>query len=347
MLRKIPAWLTDLAIAVTVAAITVGSAVHHHGGAGALLAAAGGVALLRRRQQPVLVLAVETALAVAVGHFWMVPAVVVAIWTVASRCDRRTSLYASSAAAAAFAVRTLVFGPEWNGVLSSTAICAVAWLLGDTRRAAELEREERTQQAAVDERARIARELHDVVTHNVSVMVVQAAAGNDVFDSRPERAREALRAIEETGRRALGEMRRLLDVEGGGDGTLPQPGLGRIDELVSNVRAAGLPVDLQIEGTPPVMPEGVDLSAYRILQEALTNTLRHARASRASVRVRYRNGAVELEVTDNGVGGAIAAGGRGIVGMRERVAVFGGDLDAGAQPGGGFAVRARMPLGAA
>jgi signal transduction histidine kinase len=179
----------------------------------------------------------------------------------------------------------------------------------------------------------------------VSVMVVQAAAGNDVFDSHPDRAREALRAVEETGRRALGELRRLLDVSDEGDGALPQPGLARVDELIANVRRAGLAVDLSVEGAPRELPEALDLSAYRIVQEALTNTLKHARATKARVRVRYAADAVELEVTDDGIGGSVENGGRGIVGMRERVALFGGRLDAGAQPGGGFAVRARMPLG--
>lgn len=350
MLRKLPAWLTDLVAVVAVGLITVGDAFHR----GSLLwltlplTIAGSLALWRRRQYPLVVLGIETVLAAilaSVGRFWLVAAVVVAIWTVASKLDRRESLRASGISVAVLAVPTLLVRHEWHGVLPQTAFFAVAWLAGDTRRAAELDREERTRQAATDERARIARELHDVVTHNVSVMVVQAAAGNEVFDSRPDRAREALRAIEETGRRALGEMRRLLDVEGGAEGTLPQPGLARVDDLVSNVRAAGLPVELRIEGNRRALPDGVDLSAYRILQEALTNTLRHASATHASVHVRYVRDAVELEVTDDGVGGPIGEGGRGIVGMRERVALFGGDLDAGARPGGGFAVRARMPIG--
>ena len=350
MLRKIPWWIVDPAVALVVGVVTVGDAVHR----GSLLwltlpaTIAGSLALLLRRRYPLGVLALETALAAAlasVGRFWLVVAVVVAIWTVAWKLERRVSLWTSGISVAVLAVPSF-FQSEWRHVFPQTAFFAAAWLWGDARRTSELERELGAVQAAADERIRIARELHDVITHNVSVMVVQAAAANDVFEARPERAREALRAIEDTGRRALGELRRLLDVEGGGDGTLPQPGLARVDELVANVRAAGLPVALEIEGRRPQLPEGVDLSAYRILQEALTNTLKHARATHARVRVRYGADAVELEVTDDGVGGSVDDGGRGIVGMRERVALFGGRLDAGSRPEGGFAVRARMPLGA-
>ena len=349
MLRKIPWWITEPAVALVVALVTVGDALHQGHRVWLTLppTIVGSIALLGRRRYPLELLALETVLAallVSLGRFWLVVAVVVMIWTVASKLERRISLWASGISVAVLAVPAF-FQSEWRHVFPQTAFFAAAWLWGDTRRATELEREAGARQAAADERNRIARELHDVITHNVSVMVVQAAAANDVFDARPERAREALHAIEDTGRQALGELRRLLDVEGGGDGTLPQPGLARVDELVANVRAAGLPVALEIEGQRSALPDGVDLSAYRILQEALTNTLKHARATKARVRVRYAADAVELEVTDDGIGGSVENGGRGIVGMRERVALFGGRLDAGAQPGGGFAVRARMPLG--
>jgi signal transduction histidine kinase len=349
MLRKIPWWITEPAVALAVAVVTIGDAVHQGGRLWLTvpLTIAGSIALLLRRRYTLQVLALETALAavlVSTGHFWLVVAVVVVIWTAASKLERRVSLRASGISVAVLAVPAF-FQSEWRHVFPQTAFFAAAWLWGDARRTAELEREAGARQAAADERNRIARELHDVITHNVSVMVVQAAAANDVFDARPERAREALHAIEDTGRQALGELRRLLDVEGGGDGTLPQPGLARVDELVANVRAAGLPVALEIEGHRSALPDGIDLSAYRILQEALTNTLKHARATKARVRVRYAADAVELEVTDDGVGGSVGNGGHGIVGMRERVALFGGRLDAGSQPEGGFAVRARMPLG--
>ena len=177
-------------------------------------------------------------------------------------------------------------------------------------------------------------------------MVVQAAAGNAVFDERPDQARAALAAVEETGRRALGELRRLLDVVTGDESADydPQPGLDRLDMLVASVRATGLGVELTVEGTPRELPAALELSAFRIVQECLTNTLKHARATHASVRVRYGGDELEVEVADDGVGALSTHGGRGLVGMRERVALFGGELAAGAQPGGGFAVRARLPL---
>lgn len=351
MIRNVPGWVWDVALVVVVGAVSIGSAAHQGGRLWVTvpLTVAATAALLLRHRQPLLVLGVETALATAMaalGRFWLVLAVLFAVAFVATRYDRRTSLRATAAAVVALAVPTVLVHDHALGTLPELAFFAVAWLWGDARRTAELDREAGRLQAATDERSRIARELHDVITHNVSVMVVQAAAAGDVFEARPDRARESLRAIEETGRRALAELRRLLDVEQGGDGTLPQPGLARVDELVANVRAAGLPVSLEIEGTRAPLPEGVDLSAYRILQEALTNTLRHAGATRADVRVRYASDAVELEVSDDGAGSTRTSGGRGIVGMRERVALFGGELQAGSRPGGGFTVRARMPLGA-
>jgi signal transduction histidine kinase len=276
----------------------------------------------------------ETLLAGALSgtdRHWLLPAVLAMVWTVASRLERRTSLPLTIGAAATLGTAALAHGQ--NGARR--------------RREAggDLEREERTRNAAAEERARIARELHDVVTHNVSVMVVQAAAGNDVFDSHPERAREALQAVEQTGRQALGELRRLLDVSGDADGALPQPGLARVDDLIANVRQAGLAVDLSVEGTPRALPEALDLSAYRIVQEALTNTLKHARASRAAITVRYGTRDLEVEVADDGVGSSgVPSGGRGLIGMRERVVLFGGDLETGPARGGGFAVKARLRL---
>jgi signal transduction histidine kinase len=199
------------------------------------------------------------------------------------------------------------------------------------------------------ERARIARELHDVISHNVSVMVVQAAAGKDVFEAQPERARDVLGSIESIGREALVELRRLLGVVSPDDaeetsGFSPQPRLGRLPELLEQVGAGGLQVELNVEGRPRELPAGVELSAFRIVQEALTNTLKHARASRAEVGLRYTDTGLEVEVIDDGVAGSGGGRGRGIVGMRERAALFGGELSAGPRPAGGFRVRAWMPL---
>jgi signal transduction histidine kinase len=234
-----------------------------------------------------------------------------------------------------------------------------AWIGGDslgTRRAytreleekaerLEREREAEAARAVAEEQARIGRELHDVIAHNLSVIVVQAAAANDVFDTRPDRAREALREIESTGREALAELRNLLGAVRGEADYRPQRGLDQLDELVDQVRAAGLNVAVSVEGAPRALPAGVDLSAYRVVQEALTNTLKHARASKADVLVRYGDDALDVQVRDDGRGNGNGGGtGSGLVGMRERVTTYGGSLDAGPADRGGFAVHARFPL---
>jgi signal transduction histidine kinase len=174
---------------------------------------------------------------------------------------------------------------------------------------------------------------------------VQAAAADDVFDERPDQARAALRSIEHAGRDALGELRRLLGAVQPADPDGPQPGLDRLDELAEPLRAGGLDVVVRREGEPAPLPAGVDLSAYRIVQEALTNTLRHARATSAEVTVTYEDDAVEVDVRDDGRAAGDGQGsGRGLVGMRERAALVGGTLEAGPQPGGGYRVHARLPL---
>jgi signal transduction histidine kinase len=178
-------------------------------------------------------------------------------------------------------------------------------------------------------------------------MVVQAGAAEEVLRTAPERALEPVRAIQETGREALVEMSRLVGLlrdRGSELGLAPQPGLADLDTLVDQVREAGLSVDLEVEGQPRHVPLGVDLSAYRVVQEALTNALKHAGEARATVLLRYRPDALELEVLDDGPGGANGhVGGHGLIGMRERIAVFGGEFDAGPREGGGFRVRAVLP----
>jgi signal transduction histidine kinase len=256
-------------------------------------------------------------------------------------------------------VLTALAGKEPAQALGDIVPFAAAWVFGDslrTRRAytraleeraerLERDRERESARAVAEEQARIARELHDVIAHNLSVMVVQAAAANDVFDSKPERAREALRTIEATGRGALSELRRLLGaVRGDGADFAPQPDLGQLDELIDQVRAAGLHVVLHVEGEARPLPAALELSAYRVVQEALTNTLKHAHASRVDVALRYRDDTLDVEVRDDGSGSGDGHGdGRGLIGMRERVGVFGGSLDAGPAPGGGFAIAARFP----
>ena len=209
-------------------------------------------------------------------------------------------------------------------------------------------RQGRAAAAIVEERARIARELHDVVAHSISVMVLQARGGRRVLESDPADAHDAFAVIESTGQQALDEMRRLVGMLRSGDESLPlapQPSLKELDTLVEQVRAAGLPVDLAVEGEPRDLPPGVDLSAFRIVQEALTNALRHAGPARARVVLRYGADELELEISDDGPGtGDESGSGYGLVGMRERVSVYGGELQAGRQPEGGYALRVRLPL---
>jgi len=202
-------------------------------------------------------------------------------------------------------------------------------------------------EAVSEERARIAREMHDVVAHSVSVMVVQAGAATQVVAHDPARAREALEAIRTTGTEALAEMRRLVGVlrSPDEDGSLdPQPGTAGIADLVERARAAGLRVELSVEGRPAGLPPGVDLAAYRIVQEALSNVRRHAGPSTACVRLRHDSGRLEIEVRDDGPGAEEVRPGHGLVGMRERVTLYGGSLDVRTSPGSGFTVSAVLPV---
>ncbi len=245
----------------------------------------------------------------------------------------------------------------------------VAWLVGRNlrlRRARwaelqaraerlELEREEEARRAVTEERLRIARELHDVIAHSMSVIAVQSAVGHHVIDTQPAEARHALAAIEATSRSALTEMRRLLGVlrqEGEPRGSLtPAPGLADLSMLVTQVQDAGLKIWINVEGQRGAVPPGIDLSAYRIVQEALTNVIKHVGSSSANVTISYRPDSVTVEITDQGAGAPAArvpaprsGSGHGIIGMRERVAVFGGEFTAGPGPDGGFRVRACFPI---
>jgi signal transduction histidine kinase len=320
-----------------------------------LFAVLASLPLLARRWRPLLVLGIVTAVTLgeeAVVHRTMQLPATLAVYTVAAHCPRNVSIRYGGLAI------FLLFIPlpgfvQWGPPVPEIA----AWLLGDnlrTRRAylrelearaerLEREQEESARQAAAEEQARIARELHDVLAHNVSVMVVQAAAANDVFETQPQRAHEALRDIERTGRSALTELRRLLGRVRQTD-FAPQPGLSELDALVEGVRAAGLPVTLRVDGSLDDLPAGLDLSAYRIVQEALTNAIKHAGASAAEVLVRRTENEVELEVVDDGAGPSGNGRGQGLIGMRERASLLGGEVKAGPQPGGGFRVRAKLPL---
>ncbi len=216
-------------------------------------------------------------------------------------------------------------------------------------RAARLahDREEATHAAIADERARIARELHDVLGHSVSVMTIQASAVRRALRPEQEKERAALLTVEQTGREALAEMRRLVGIlrlAEDGAGLEPQPGVSQVPRLVAQARELGLPVDLCVEGEPSPLPPGIDLTVYRLVQEGLTNARKHSNASRTEVRLRYGTDAVDVEVCDNGRG-ALAAneGGQGLIGMRERVSIYGGEFEAGPRAGGGYRMWARLP----
>ena len=339
----------------------------------AALTAAVALPLLARRRLPVLVLVLVIAVSYAgyargpdVGgalQAWI--ALNVALYSVAAHCERSRAIAGAVIVAAfvlAFEIPRLVEGGRVEDVVGEWLFLGGVWLLGRwvrqrRRRTEALEehaavleadRDARARAAVADERARIAREMHDSVAHSVSVMVLQAGAAEQVLSVAPDRARASLLTIQDTGREAIVELRRMLGVlrdSAGKTSHDPQPSVDRLDALVQHVRSAGLPVDLTVEGEPRPLPPGIDRSAYRIVQEALTNTLKHAGPARACVTLRYRAQALELEVLDDGQGDPnVDGGGFGLVGMRERAVLYGGALDAGPRPGGGYALRARLPL---
>jgi signal transduction histidine kinase len=256
--------------------------------------------------------------------------------------------------------------PDFHGrvgaFIFNSVVFSVAWVVGiaighkfeeadeakERAARAEREREERARLAVEEERTRIARELHDIVGHSVSVMTVQASAVRRLLKPEQEREREALEIVEQTGREALAEMRRLVGVlrrPEEAPALAPQPSLEHLGKLVEQAREAGLPVELRIEGKSIPLSPGVDLTGYRLVQEGLTNAVKHAGAAGAQVLVRYGNGEVEIVVSDDGDGsGDGEKGGHGLVGMRERVAVYGGELEAGPRAEGGYVLRARLPV---
>jgi signal transduction histidine kinase len=338
----------------------------------ALLAVAVAAPLLWRRRYPVLIFCVETAVIIGVANDIPYPsmaAALIAAYSVAAY-DRRWWV-SLGAVLVAGAIVVVVFPgplPPIPDVMGPFVLLGVPWLAGNgvrlrqgrldavERRASQLERErDDAERALREERARIARELHDVVAHSVSVMVVQAGAARQVVRSKPDRATEALLAVEESGREALGELRHLLGLltDQGDSPLAPQPGLDGLPALVDRIRSAGLKVTLRVEGEPRRLPPGVDLAGYRVAQEALTNALKHAGGAPTEVVIAYAEDEVRVAVLDDGppAAGAQPGGGavgsrQGLVGMRERVGLYGGSLDVGPRPGGGYAVRARLPLAA-
>lgn len=343
-----------------------------------LVIGAGAPVAVRRRWPEVALL---TALAATVAFYlleYVSPTVGVAtllfVYTVAAHRQLKVAALFTVGTLAALYVLIAADAPHSGGFaayLSSTLTTVVAYSIGRnvrTRRAytaaleeraahAEAEREALADMAVAEERRRLARELHDVVAHHVSVMGVLAAGARRSLGraDAAERADETLATIETTARTTLRELRRLLDVlredeeEPSGIPPAPQPGLEMLPTLVQQVRDAGLPVEVTVEGSATSLPPGVDLSAYRIVQEALTNSLRHGGPARALVRLGYADNELVVQVDDDGRGqtatlGANGAAGHGLMGMRERVALYGGSLQAGPRSGGGFRVVARLPL---
>ncbi|MFJ8718347.1 sensor histidine kinase [Streptomyces violaceus] len=340
------------------------------------------VALRRRMPEKMLLLAAGVGVAQLITDVEMGPAdfaMLVIVYTVAVEGARWASRFALVAGLCAAPMAQLRWSSDQTGVAGNIVLAvlqtvpfALAWVLGDsirTRRAyfaqleeraarLEKEREAQSKVAVAAERARIARELHDVVAHNVSVMVVQADGAAYVLDAAPDQAKKALETISSTGRQALAEMRRLLGVLRTGEHQeageyVPQPDVQQIEDLVEQCRTSGLPVDFKVEGTPRPLPSGVELTAYRIVQEALTNTRKHGGPNAgASVRLVYFDDGLGLLVEDDGKGaphelyeeGGFDGRGHGLIGMRERVGMVGGTLDAGPRPGGGFRISALLPL---
>jgi signal transduction histidine kinase len=283
-------------------------------------------------------------------------ALLLTVYSVGANAPRREALAGLAICCTAIVVYEagdfIVMGPVFAGTWFAGRLVRArerdALRMRELSEALERERVEEARIAAAEERGRIARELHDVVAHSMSTIVLEAGAERLNLGTPEGSTHAALRSIERTGREALAEMRRLVGVlraEGDGPDLAPQPSLGRLDELVERVRRAGLPVSFEVVGEPVELPPGVDISAYRIVQEALTNVLKHAGEAEARLVVTYARDAVAIEVADDGRGGgAPNGGGHGLPGLRERVALFGGELEAGPREGGGFRVRARLPV---
>ncbi len=340
---------------------------------GLVLALASTVPVAWRARRPLLAAAVVLAANGACVYaaapqqaaFQPFVALVLVAYSVGIRAEGRRATWAPpllAAAAVPVFVAAILHGQDPGNAIPSFVWLGAAWAVGRLVRGwrvknAALEianrelaeqRELQAQAAVAVERGRIARELHDVVAHNVSMMVVQAGAAARVLQGKQPDVQNALDVIAVTGRETVDEMRTLLGVLRSDEdlaGLRPQPGLADLEQLAAGVCEAGLPVTIRIEGVRRALPPSLELSAFRIVQEALTNALKHAGPASALVTVRYEDGAVEVEIIDSGGGPGAAPGiGHGLVGMRERAAMFGGELDAGQPDGGGFRVRARLPL---
>lgn len=330
-----------------------------------------GLPLMWRTSHPRAVLLVVFANALALsllglsqpkqGYIGEIVAGLVVLYTVARQAELRTAL-AGLAYACVVVLLVSVHESLFND-LGSLLILGAAVVIGrvlqarrqlieqlrTTAHALELSRDENARAAVAAERVSIARELHDVVAHAVSIMVVQAGAAEQVLEADPARARQPMIAVQESGREALTELRRLLGMlrpdPSAASTMVPQPGLAELERLAGSIRDAGLSIDLCCKGEPRALPHGLDLAAFRIVQEALTNVLKHADAAVAQVTVRYDNDAIEVEVLDDGRGASDepSNGRHGLVGMQERATIYGGEFHAGPRKTGGYAVRARLP----
>jgi signal transduction histidine kinase len=280
---------------------------------------------------------------------------ILAVYSVAAHAERRTALIGLLVSWTALVAGEpgdfVVMGPAWAGIWLAGRLVRArerdAHRLRELAQALERERVDAARLAAAEERTRIARELHDVIAHAMSTIVLEAGAERVNLDEGQTSARQTLHSIERTGRQALAEMRRLVGVlrtEEDEPELFPQPSLTQLAFLIEQVGRAGLPVELRVVGEPVQLAPGLDISAYRIVQEALTNVLKHGGDARATVVVGYGDRTLEIEIADDGRGGTPDGSGHGIVGLRERVALFGGSLEAAGLEGGGFAVRARLPL---
>jgi len=327
--------------------------------------------LLVRRLAPLVVLILVAAVALGTsthtdGPWVQIAGVALASFTTGERAtDRTRAVLSVLLVAAGLSAGFLAQDAEpVESLVLPFVVLVPTWLLGDVVRGRRLEAadraaaaelaaraaEERLRAAVAEERRHMARELHDVVAHAVSVMLIQAGAARQVLRSSPAGAEESLLTVEATGREAMAELRRLLGVlndDGEASGVAPQPGVDQLEALVARVRDAGLPAELRIDGTPIALPASVDVTIYRIVQEALTNALRYARRAATVVRISYEPDQLRLEILDDGPAGSVEPSdgtGRGLVGMHQRAEGVGGRLEAGPRLGGGYAVRAWLPL---
>jgi signal transduction histidine kinase len=379
-LRRTNPWVLDAFLATVFLVIVIVGHFAAGGNAGAkyrdanawsvLLSIAVAVPYYWRRHAPLAVLLVSelSVVLLTTGDYQTGAAptvLLVGVYTVAAWCNLRDRVIGAAAVVAGLTVVGIVGIPGGNGagLVFNVLLFAAAYLVGSTMRnrrlygeqleqraiALERERDDETKRAVTEERLRIAQELHDVVAHSMGVIAVQAGVGAHVIDADPDEAKKSLDAISHTSRSTLAEIRRMLGVlrDDQGASYAPAPGLADLDRLIRDLAAVGLDAEVRSEGTRTELPPGVDFTAYRIVQEALTNVLKHAGRARATINIGYEENAVRLEILDDGrgVNGQSAPGGHGLMGMRERVSVYGGSFDAGPGVGGGFRVAVRLPYG--